>query len=449
MNRRSISRHALAAALACSAAFAFAQPQQVRPPIAHYWVDLANHSMAGMPEMPDMPNMPGMPGTGGMPGMGGMAGTGGSGGPVTWGLTKSMSMGRFIDLALHTKAKPSGSDASHAIPPGMRMGQSLALVPVKVAPKVREPGDSEELPHEKPTGRVLLYWGCGEAVRAGQPRVIDLAGNPAELGRAFAGRVAPDRGARVGPGYSLWPNERNKAPIPRGASVVGEHAVSGEGVPDGLRFAIGAAHDLMPAIELGSRGTLATSVALRWAPVAHAQAYYLHAMAMAGNDVILWSSAETPDTGMGLFDYLSPATITRWVSDRVLLASSQTACAVPSGIFASAKDSAMLRMIAYGGELNLVHPPRPTDPRTPWEQQWAVRVRTKSSTMAMLGEEIEADAQAASRRTMPATGAQSAPMAPPARTDEPKEEQEKPTAGPIPGLPGVNPGSILRGIFGR
>ncbi|MCL4747264.1 MAG: hypothetical protein KJZ83_17880 [Burkholderiaceae bacterium] len=432
MNARTFSRRAFAVAIALFAAPSFAQPQQVRPPIAHYWMDLANHSIAGMPEMPDMPAMPGMPGMGG------------TGGPTHWGLTRSMSPGRFMDLALYTKAKPAGSDASHAIPPALRMGSSLDLVPVRAEPKLREPGDPDEAMQERPTGRVLIYWGCGETVRAGQPRVIDLAGNIVELGRAFSGRMAPDRGARVGPGYSLWPNERNRVTVPRGASAAGSHAISGEGVPEGLRFAIGAAHDLMPAIDLSSTGTLATSIALRWPVVANAHGYYLHAMASAGNDLILWSSAETPDTGMGLFDYLSPPTIARWITDRVLLPATQTACAVPAGIFATAKDSAMLRMIAYGGELNLVHPPRPADPRTVWEQQWTVRVRTKSSTMAMLGEQIDARSQAGSTPSGmtqaggPMGGAQGAPR-----------EAEQPAAGPIPGLPGINPGGILRGIFGR
>ena len=44
-------------------------------------------------------------------------------------------------------------------------------------------------------------------------------------------------------------------------------------------------------------------------------------------------------------------------------------------------------MIAYGCESNFAHPPRPTDPRAAWEPEWAVMVRVKSSTMAMLGEE--------------------------------------------------------------
>jgi hypothetical protein len=45
----------------------------------------------------------------------------------------------------------------------------------------------------------------------------------------------------------------------------------------------------------------------------------------------------------------------------------------------------MLRMIAYGSELNLAHPPRPADPKIAWEPEWAVKVRVKSVTSAMLG----------------------------------------------------------------
>ncbi|HEY5633707.1 MAG TPA: hypothetical protein VIT02_08085 [Burkholderiaceae bacterium] len=455
---------ALAAALAAAALAvpARAQPQQVRPPIAHYWVDLATHTMAGMPEMPDMPGMPPMPGMPGMPGAGATPGAGagpGAGsapGGGVWGQTRHMAMGRHVDLALHTKAKPAGSDATHAIPPGMKMGASLPLVPVQAPPRTREPGEPGEDTPEKPRGRILIYWGCGEAVRPGQPRVIDLAGAPSEFGRAFAGRFAPERGARVGPGHSLWPNERNRIAVPKGASLVGEHAVSGEGVPPALRFAIGAAHDLMPPIELAASGNLAASIALRWAAVPNAHGYFLHAMGGAGDDLILWSSSETADSGMGLFDYLSEATSARWVRERVLLAPSQTSCAIPKGVLSAARDGAMLRMIAYGGELNLVHPPRPADPRTPWEQQWAVRVRTKSTTMAMLGEEIEAQSPGASAPAGPAAGPAAgapgvtgAPGAPSAQSEPAREAPEKPSAGPIPGLPGLDPGKVLRGIFGR
>jgi len=45
----------------------------------------------------------------------------------------------------------------------------------------------------------------------------------------------------------------------------------------------------------------------------------------------------------------------------------------------------MLRMIAYGTELNLAHPARPTDPKIAYEPEWALKVRVKSVSFTMLG----------------------------------------------------------------
>jgi hypothetical protein len=94
----------------------------------------------------------------------------------------------------------------------------------------------------------------------------------------------------------------------------------------------------------------------------------------------------------------------------------------------------MLRMVAYGGESHIVHPPRPADPKAPWEPEWSVRVRVKAHTMAMLGEEqgggaMRGGMQGAGRSDMP----------------EPAEREE---GGAQPGN-AVNPINVLRGIFGR
>ncbi len=419
-------RVARIAAAGCAASFAagVGAQQVVKPPIAQYWVDVATHSMAGMPEMPSLPAF-----------MGGGAGTGSN----HYGNARGMSPGRWLDLALHTRNKPSGSEATHAIPAAMQMGAGLPLTPVAATARPDREDVTEGVP-ERPTGRLLVYWGCGETVRSGQPRIIELgSADPQAFGRAFAGRYAPDRGARVGPGYSIWPNEKNRTMVPRGASLAGEHAISGEGVPASMKFAIGPTHDFMPAIELSASGALADSVALQWPAVRNARAYYLHAMASVGRDMVLWSSSETPDTGMGLFDYLSNATVDRWVAEKVLLPASAARCAVPKGIFASGNDQgAMLRMIAWGSELNLAHPPRPSDPRTPWEPEWSARVRVKATTMAMLGSDMPAAPGQAS-------GSQAAQPGP----AEPGQAAQD-AAPSIPGLPGAGRAiDAIRGIFGR
>jgi hypothetical protein len=124
--------------------------------------------------------------------------------------------------------------------------------------------------------------------------VIDLSklstDSAQAFGNAFGGKYAPDRGARVREGYDVYPNERDQRSLPRGATLVGEHRITGDGVPESFRFNLGPAHDVMPAIELQTRGGLNDSVALRWAQVTNAKAYFLNAMGSRG-DVAAMASA--------------------------------------------------------------------------------------------------------------------------------------------------------------
>jgi hypothetical protein len=98
---------------------------------------------------------------------------------------------------------------------------------------------------------------------------------------------------------------------------------------------------------------------------------------------VLWTSSEEADTGFGLLDYQGNAAIDRWLRERILLAPSVTTCTIPAGVFPGA--AGIVRLVAYGSELNLVHPPRPTDPRERWDPDWAVKVRVKSVAQGMLG----------------------------------------------------------------
>jgi hypothetical protein len=392
--------------------------------------------------------------------LGGMMGGGNN---TTYGMARGMSFmpPRVLDIALYNRLKP-GVEAAQLIPPGARMGDKLPLLPPPPAQPVKETEPSEvpeEYKRETPKGRILIYWGCGAEVRPGQPRIIDLArANPADFGTAFAGRFAPDRGARVGPGFVLFPNERNRVSLSRESSLVGDHQIQGDGVPPSFKFTLGAAQDVMPAIELQSSGTPKDSIALNWRSVNQARAYFLHAMGTVGeNDMVMWSSSDTPDSGMGLFDYLPNATIDRWIKDKVLLTPETTQCAIPRGIFA-AKDAGagrrgdsggMLRMIAYGSESNFAYPPRPADPKAVWEPDWAVRVRVKSSTMAMLGEEPSGGRAARSRRGSDPSG-----NAPPPAASQDGSAGAAPATPSSPSIGDVlspigNPANVLKGLFGR
>ncbi len=428
-----VSAGAGAALLLCGAALA--QNQVVKPPVAQYWMDVATMSMAGMDEMPSMGG-----GLGGI--LGGMAGVPGMGG-ASFGATRGMMPGRWLDLAVVTQRKPAGTEAVQSIPSGQKMGPSLTLLPVVAQPRTqgeRGPRDYTDTP-ERPKGRLLFYWGCSDTVLPGQPRILDFStAGVQDFGKFMQGRAVIDRGAKADPGHSIWPNEKHRQNVPKEASLMGQHALSGEGLPESLRFAIGEQQDFMPRLGLTGAGGGASATSLSWQALPTARAYFLSAMSGSENEMVIWSSSDVPEPGWGLMDYASNANVDKWLQEKVLLAASKTQCAIPAGIFAKAQ-GAMVRGIAYGHELNLVHPPRPTDKRIPWEQEWVARVRVKSLAMLPLGEDGPQGSRSSSRSSKQAPDSQAREM-----KEEPsqKAEEEKSL---LPGLPDV--GKALKGLFGR
>jgi hypothetical protein len=240
----------------------------------------------------------------------------------------------------------------------------------------------------------------------------------------------------------VFPNERDQRSVPKGGSLVGEHQLSGDSVPETFKFTLGAAQDIMPPIELQSQGNPTESVALSWASVPNAKGYFLHAMGGQGEDMIFWASSDVPDTGFGMFDFLPNGTIDKWIKEKVLLAPSVTQCAVPKGIFGPKEGAAskgreeggaMLRMIAYGGEHSFAYPPRPTDVKVAWEQEWAVRLRLKTQTMAMLGQSM-----APERKSSAGSGS----------TSNSSEAPAKPAdSNPLNALPVPDAVNLIKGLF--
>ena len=97
--------------------------------------------------------------------------------------------------------------------------------------------------------------------------------------------------------------------------------------------------------------------------------------------MVIWTSSELPDSGFGLFDYQTNSAVDKWLKEKVLLPPTTTNCAIPK----EAAGQGMLRAIAYGSDLNMAYPPRPTDPKIAWEPEWNVKLRVKSMTTTMIG----------------------------------------------------------------
>ena len=392
-------RLAATAVAALCAASTHAQQQQTRPPISTYGVDVGTRTMS----------IPGMP-AGGMGGMSGMPGMpAGMGGPQ-----------KELWLGLRSSQRASGApEAQHVIPPGMDMGPALPLI----GQSGRADYD-EERPPEKPKARMLMYWGCGEAIRPGQPKVADTEKmSLVEFGRALYGRAPPERWSAQRNAQLLWPNEREKQQVPPNASLRGDQLVRGNATPD-IKFSIGERQDFMAPMEIAASGPIQGPTPLTWTGVPTAQGYFLQAMGFRqdGNEMIIWTSSELQDTGWGLMTWLPNDFRQRMISEKVVLPVSVTSCTIPRGIFEGV-EGAMVNGIAYGEELNLAHPPRPSDPKVAWEPVWAVKVRVKSVGMTPLGMDEQAERRGARRgdERMPAGGAGAAAQKPASPVDEATE----------------------------
>lgn len=344
--------------------------QQVIAPKTVYWLSAATQAGFGLGGKP--------PSAGDMMRM---AMGGGGGGPM-----------KLLDLDLGSKLPPSGPPAaSHAIPPAMDMGDALALRtprPVKGTPVDRDPEQ-----FERPKGKLLLFWGCGETARPGQPVVIDfasLAAGPVPPGLFGSERVRVARppSSATWPTHGHWPNDDrgSQQAVPVNASLVGAHKVTGNYTP-AIDFTL--SQDWMPDVGLRQAKTPTGALGLSWTSVPGATAHFVQMMGGSGNDadgatMVFWSSSEAQTFVSGLSDYIAPAEAARLVDRKQLMPASQTRCSVPKEAIA-ASPTGLLTFVSHGPEVNIIHPPRPSDPRTPWVQEWAVKARFASRSGAIAG----------------------------------------------------------------
>jgi hypothetical protein len=337
-------------------AMAYAAPAKDPPPIASYWMDVTTQSGlgAGMTSggRPDMSQVMQM-----------MSG-GGS------------SVGHTIDLRLASRTKPAAApEADHWIPAGLQMGASLPLLT-----PVREPATAPTgMPTnwQQPKGRMLIYWGCGEHVSAGQPTVIDFAKMapgkvpPGLAAMASAARVVS--GPNSAPGFGRWPNDKDSRAVPAAGSLIGAHKVQANYAPP-INFSLN--QDFMPGLGLREAGALPSGASrLMWQPAPQATGY---ALAMFGSnqngDVIMWSSSKS--ASMVTLDYLAPSEVKRLVAASAVLPPSTSECVLPAEV-ATASPTGMVTMIGYGPEANFAEAPK--------APKWVTKVRYKTTASLMRG----------------------------------------------------------------
>jgi len=369
----SLGRKVALVAGAVAVATTAAAQQKVTGPIAVYWMSAQTQTGFGMPSM----------GGGGDPQamMRAMMGGGGA--------NKSLTLQLGSSQAAPTPA------ADHLPPQGLQAGAALPLVSPKVVPATPvERGPDMPRDFQKPKGKMLIFWGCGERARPGQPVVVDFAKLAA--GQTPAG-MAMFRGIDYRPmqppaagrnrTYGEWPNERTQTMVPAGGSLIGDHTIRGNYSPQ-INFSLEEDQDFLGALNLTTNAKASGGwVNLGWNLVGNAQAYLATAIGGDGETMVMWTSSESQAAAFAMPDYLSQSDINRLVASKALMGPATRTCAVPKEVI-DAAPSAIAQLVAYGGEANFVHPPRPQDPKVTWNQQWAVKVRYRSATGGLLGQEM-------------------------------------------------------------
>lgn len=327
--------------------------------------------------------------------MAGMAGMKGGGIGAAMGMAfggKGNAPSHELWLELGSSRAPAGQPpkADHFMPAGAKLGTSVPLkTPEKLPDGPAEPPEKRDF--QRPKGRILIFWGCGEHAPAGQPVVIDFAKIAA--GQMPAGlwsssvpmeRSISPRSSRT---YGEWPNDNDKS-VKSDSSLLGAHRIAGNYSPE-MNFTL--TRDFMGALRPTSFAQPSGAILLRWNPLPEATGY--HASLFGGKsapggqmgDIVWWSSSMTREFGGGLSDWLSPKTVARLVTARTVLAPATTTCMIPAEVKAAAPEFQMATLYAYGPEEDFVYPPRPANPKTPWKPEWTAQIRHRSMNGFLLG----------------------------------------------------------------
>jgi hypothetical protein len=392
------------AALVAAAAGIVAAPAaaQQSGPVAVYWVSAATTTgMGGMmgamgagapaprPKRPGLGAMMGAALGGGLPGFGGGHGAGGGGRGAAPAASHSLT------LQLGSTQSAADPQAEHLPPQGLGAGPSLPLVTPRGAPPAPpEPGMPPQM-NQRPHGKIMIYWGCGEHAAA-PPLIIDFSKIGPGMPVPNLPVIAANPGHPPAPGrsttYGDWPNDRSRTTVPAEGSLVGEHTVQGNYSPP-IHFSLGPDHDFMAPLTITSKEpTPGGGTRITWNPVPGATGYFAWMMGGMGggrggdDDVqaVMWSSSATPAFMGAVMDYLPPAEVRRLIAARAVLPPRTSECIIPSEVMQHG-GVGMLSMIAYGDEVNFADPPRPANPKAPWNLKWTVKVRYKSTTGAMIG----------------------------------------------------------------
>jgi hypothetical protein len=321
---------------------------------------------------------------------------------TTMGGFQGMQAPFTLQLDARGTPAPGGAEqAKHAIPAGMKMGRELPLI--RPARQPAEPS-AAGVPEGQENWTLKIYWGSSKTVQKGQPLVISPQDMRSGKGK-FSELAGGSRGVRKGAppagwGWGEWPNRQSSVPVPAGASLRGEHVVTGNYLLD-MKFNI-AQHDFLPPLEaqIGG-GDLDASIPVSWKPVRGAVGYFAYAMAanQAKKETIIWTSSSRPS--MGIQGHEHSARIKELVKAGIVMKPDANDCDIPAGIFAGC-EGVFVMAHAWGEDYWMSYPPKPAGAPRNWKPDWSVSALFVSSWSGIPG--MNLDKMMRGRESTPESG---------------------------------------------
>ncbi len=314
-------------------------------------------------------------------GMGAMGGgMGGAMGMMFGGGGNKVQHELYLRIGSAQSPAKGNPKADHFMPPNARLGKSVALV------TPREEKVPDMMP-EKPKGRLLIFWGCGERVGKGQPVVIDFA-------KVAAGQMPPgvwnsavirDWGpnAQNSRTFARWPAEDGKY-VKSDSTLPGAHRIASNYAPE-ISFTL--TKDFMAPLSVRTDALPSGASRANWTGIGGATGYLVGLFGGKQGpggemgDMVMWTSSSSRQFGGGLADWLSPGQVAGLVKNGTVLPPTATSCAIPAEVNRAAADFKFGTLTAFGPEESFSYPPRPAS--GPWKLEWTARVRHRSTTSWM------------------------------------------------------------------
>lgn len=267
---------------------------------------------------------------------------------------------RTLTMSLTSDQQPKEMyKAECAIPEGLKLGPKVDLridMPTKSQSIEGTPGeDSDETKSADTNMKIKTYWGCGESIAEGQPKVLDTKSMGLANQKAFKSGKMPKSMSRVldvDNTHGYWPYDDFKG-IDKAATCPGEYDLTTNFCGNTIVF-LKDNQDFLAAIDIVKPGSKsansATAIEIEWKSVPNAKAFLLTAFASKDNEMVTWTSSSSPDVPMDLqYKAIKKADLDSYIGKGILLPGDATSCCIPAEIF-KGMQSPMLMITAFGSD---------------------------------------------------------------------------------------------------